>query len=81
MKNIVSAVVLLNSDICIQEKVFESLKLVEGVKEAHTLYGVYDFLVKVNVLSIDELKNITLSKIRKIAGINHALTLMINDPQ
>jgi len=38
----ISAVVLVNTDIDSQNKVIESLKLVEGVEEAHSLYGVYD---------------------------------------
>ncbi len=41
-----SAVVLLNTDLDSQDKILENLKLVDGVEEAHALYGVYDFLVK-----------------------------------
>ena len=41
--NMISAVVLVNTDLNSQDKVMESLKLVEGVEEAHALYGVYTF--------------------------------------
>jgi len=77
----ISAVVLLNSDLDSHDKVLESLKMIEGVEEAHALYGVYDFLVKIKALSIDELKNILRSKVKQIGGINSTLTLMINDSQ
>ena len=43
----VSAVVLLNTDLDAQDEVVDSLRLIEGVEEAHPLYGVYDLLVKV----------------------------------
>ena len=39
----VSAVVLLNTDLDAQDKVLESLRLVDGVEEAHALYGVMIF--------------------------------------
>jgi DNA-binding Lrp family transcriptional regulator len=40
----ISAVVLVNTDLGSQDKVLESLKQIEGVQEAHALYGVYDLL-------------------------------------
>ena len=75
----VSAVILLNTDLDSQDKVLESLKLVDGVEEAHALYGVYDFLVKIKASSIDEVKNITKSQIKQVSGVNSSLTLMIDD--
>ena len=74
----ISAVVLVNMDIgSSQDKVIESLKLVEGVEEAHALYGVYDLLVKIKAISIDKLKDVIKLGIRQVAGVNSALTLMI----
>ena len=75
----ISAVVLLNTDLDSQDRVLESLKMVEGVEEAHALYGVYDFLVKVKAVSVEELKNITRFKIKQVSGVNSSLTLMIDD--
>jgi DNA-binding Lrp family transcriptional regulator len=76
----VSAVVLVNTDLDSHDDVLESLKQVEGVEEAHALYGVYDFLVKINASTIDDVKNITKSKIKKVSGVTSSLTLMIDDP-
>ena len=73
----ISAVVLLNTDSNYQDKILESLKLVDGVEEAHALYGVYDLLVKIKGNSIEKLKEITRSHIKTIAGINSSLTMMI----
>jgi len=73
----ISAVVLLNTDSGTQDKILESLKLVDGVEEAYALYGVYDLLVKINGNSIEKLKEITKLRIKPIAGVNSSLTLMI----
>jgi DNA-binding Lrp family transcriptional regulator len=73
----VSAVVLVNTELGSQDKVLESLKLVEGVEEAHALYGVYDLLIKIKASSFDRLKDITKLRIKHIAGVTSSLTLMV----
>jgi DNA-binding Lrp family transcriptional regulator len=73
----ISAVVLVNTDLDAQERVIESLRLVDGVEEAHALYGVYDLLIKIKGSSIDKLKEIAKLRIKPIAGLNSSLTLMI----
>ena len=75
----VSAVVLVNTDLGSQDKVLENLKLIGGVEEAHPLYGIYDCLVRIKADSIDELKNITKSKIKAVDGVTSSLTLLIQD--
>ncbi len=62
-----------------QDSVLENLKQVDGVEEAHALYGVYDFLVKIKASSIDDVKHITKSKIKELSGVTSSLTLMIDD--
>jgi len=74
---LISAVVLVNTDLDSQDRVIESLRLVEGVEESHALYGVYDLLIKINANSIDKIKEITKFRIKPIAGVNSSLTLMI----
>ena len=73
----ISAVVLVNTDLGAQSKVAENIKLVEGVQEAHALYGVYDLLIKIKAISLDKLIEIIKLKIRNIAGVTSSLTLMI----
>jgi DNA-binding Lrp family transcriptional regulator len=76
----VSALVLVNTDLNSQDKVLESLKLIGGVEQAHSLFGLYDFLVKIKAENIDEIRNITKSKIKKVDRVTSSLTLMIDDP-
>jgi DNA-binding Lrp family transcriptional regulator len=75
----VSAVILVNTDLDAQDNVLENLKLVDGVEEAHALYGVYDFFVKINASSIEDVKNITRFKIKQVSGVTSSLTLLIDD--
>jgi DNA-binding Lrp family transcriptional regulator len=74
---LISAVVLVNTDLESQDKVIKNLKLIDGVEEAHALYGVYDLLIKIKANSIDKLKEITKFRIKPIAGVNSSLTMMI----
>ena len=73
----ISAVVLVNTNLGAQDQVAENIKLVEGVEEAHALYGVYDLLIKIKAISFDKLKETIKLKIRNIAGVTSSLTLMI----
>jgi DNA-binding Lrp family transcriptional regulator len=73
----ISALVLVNTDLDSQEKVKESLKQIEGVEEAHALYGVYDLIVKIKANSIDKLKEINKLHIKQVAGVTSLLTLML----
>jgi len=73
----ISAVVLVNTDLNAQDRVIESLRDVDGVEEAHALYGVYDLLIKIKGNSIDNLKEIAKLRIKPIAGVNSSLTMMI----
>ena len=75
----VSAVILVNTDLDAQDNVLENLKLVDGVEEAHALYGVYDFFVKINASSIEDVKNITRFQIKQVSGVTSSLTLLIDD--
>ena len=75
----VSAVILVNTDLDAQDNVLANLKLVDGVEEAHALYGVYDFFVKINASSIEDVKNIAKFKIKQVSGVTSSLTLMIDD--
>jgi DNA-binding Lrp family transcriptional regulator len=79
-KCVISAVVLVNTELgSSQDQLIESLKLIDGVEEAHGLYGVYDLMIKIKASSIDRLKDIIKLHIRQIAGVTSSLTLMIID--
>jgi DNA-binding Lrp family transcriptional regulator len=57
--------------------VLERIKKIEGVEEAHALWGVYDLIVKIKANSIDKLKETIKSHLRRMDNVNALLTLMI----
>jgi DNA-binding Lrp family transcriptional regulator len=74
---VISAVVLVNTNLGEEHKVLEKIKKVVGVEEAHALWGVYDLMVRIKANSIDMLKEIIKSGLRQLSGVSNVLTLMI----
>ncbi len=72
----VSAVVLVNTDVGEEKRVLENIKSLREVEEAHALWGVYDLMVKVKSNSVERLKETIKSGLRQ-AGVSNVLTLMI----
>ncbi len=70
------AYVLLNTELGQESTVEKSLKDVPEVKEVYALYGVYDFIVKLEAEGMSELKDIITTKIRRIQNIRSSLTLI-----
>ena len=73
-----TAYILINTEIGAENQVRKALNKVEGVKEVHNLWGVYDIIANVKAESIEELKFIITQRIEKIARINSKLTMIIN---
>jgi len=73
---VVSAYVLINCDIGSEEDVISHLKTIDGVKEVHGTFGVYDIMVKIESDNHDTLRDTITWKIRKIKTIRSTLTLM-----
>lgn len=77
----VSAVVLVNTDLGAETEVLESLKRVKGVEDAQALYSVYDLMVKVKADSVEALRDIITGSIRRTSGVSTLLTLMLAEKQ
>jgi DNA-binding Lrp family transcriptional regulator len=73
------AFVLINSEIGSEANVLDELKKVEGVKEAYSVYGVYDIVVKVGAESMDKLKDIVTWRIRRLNKVRSTLTMIVID--
>ena len=69
--------VLVNSDPEAEEEIMEELIKIEGVKEVHSVYGIYDFIIKVEADSLDELKNIITWKIRRLSKVKASVTMVV----
>ena len=67
---------LINCDIGSEEDVISHLKTIDGVKEVHGTFGVYDVIVKIGSENHETLRDTITWKIRKSERIRSTLTLM-----
>jgi DNA-binding Lrp family transcriptional regulator len=74
-----AAYVLLNTEIGAESAVLEALKKVEGVEEAHNLWGVYDIIASIKADTLDKLTYIITKKIAQIGKVNAKLTMIITE--
>ena len=74
-----SAYVLLNTEIGAENQVLKALKKIEGVEEAHNLWGVYDIIANIKAGTMEKLKYIITKRIGKIGKINSKLTIIVTE--
>jgi DNA-binding Lrp family transcriptional regulator len=74
-----AAYILLNTEIGAEKQVLKALKKIDGVKEAHNLWGVYDIIANIKADNMEKLKYIINKKIEKISQINSKLTMIITE--
>ncbi len=71
-----TAYVLVNCELGSEEAIIQQLKELEGVKEVHGIFGVYDIIAKVESDTVEKLRETITWKIRQIGKIRSTLTLM-----
>ncbi len=71
------AFVLINAEIGAEDEVLKELKDMAEVKEAHVVYGVYDIITRIEADTMDELKEIVTSKIRRLDKVRSTLTMIV----
>jgi DNA-binding Lrp family transcriptional regulator len=72
-----TAFVLINTEIGSEADVLRDLKKVEGVDEAHAVYGVYDIIARVKADTMDKLKETVTWKIRRLDKVRSTLTMIV----
>lgn len=70
------AFVLLNVDLGSEDEVLQEIKTIDGVLEAHRVYGVYDTVVVVEMDSTEKLKEVVTWKIRRLSKVRSTLTMI-----
>ncbi len=70
------AYVLINTDPEVEEEFINTLKNTEGVTEASSVYGIYDFVAKVEASSMEKVKEIITWKIRRLKNVKATITLV-----
>ncbi len=72
-----TAYLLLNVEIGTEEEVMRSLKSIGEVKEARMVYGVYDVIVRVETVNMEELKNLVSWRIRRLDNVRSTMTMIV----
>ena len=71
------AYVLINTEVgCIPE-VLIAIQKIENVTEAHSVYGVYDIVAKIEAESMNKLKGIVTWNIRRLNNVRSTLTMIV----
>ncbi|WP_455367733.1 Lrp/AsnC ligand binding domain-containing protein [[Eubacterium] cellulosolvens] len=76
-----SAFVLINAEIGSEDELLKELKKIPNVIEAHTVYGVYDIVVKVESDTMEKLKELVTWKVRRLDKVRSTLTMIVMEPQ
>jgi DNA-binding Lrp family transcriptional regulator len=76
-----TAYVLINTEIGSELDVLEKLKKIEGVEEAHNLWGVYDIIASVKADTLDKLTFIITKKLAEIGNVNAKLTMLTSETE
>ncbi|MDP7975336.1 MAG: Lrp/AsnC family transcriptional regulator [Thermoprotei archaeon] len=74
-----SAYVVINTEIGGEEETLVQLRKIPEVKEAYEVYGVYDIIVKIEAPSLEALKEVVTSKVRKIDKVRSTLTMIVTE--
>lgn len=72
-----TAIVLLNVGDIDGAKIMEQLRNFKEVKEAYSVFGVYDFALKVEADDRKTLEDLIVWKIRKIEGVRQTITMWV----
>lgn len=71
-----SAFIFITVDMGHMAPVVKKLKNLEGVKEAHMLYGSYDIVAKINADTMDKLKELVTQHVQRINDVRTTLTMI-----
>ena len=73
------AIILITLEPSSDNAVLQRLKKIDGVKEAHFVYGPYDAYAKIEATTHDQIQSIVFDKIRMLNGIRSTMTCFIAD--
>ncbi|MGD0424716.1 MAG: Lrp/AsnC ligand binding domain-containing protein, partial [Candidatus Bathyarchaeia archaeon] len=60
-----------------ENEVLERLREVPEVKESYSMYGVYDIVAKIETDSMERLKAVISSKVRRLDNVRSTLTTIV----
>lgn len=70
------AYVLMNTELGQEAAVVKALSNVEGIERVNALYGIYDVIAEVEAESMERIKEIVFTKIRRFENVRTTITLI-----
>ena len=70
------AFVLLTTEMGAETAVMKEMKKIAEIKEAHTVYGVYDIIARIEAETMEDLKNIISWKVRRLNKVRSTITMI-----
>ena len=71
------AYILINTEPEKMEQVAKEIRKIKGVIEASMVYGVYDIVAKIQTETMDTLKEIVGSRIRRMESVRSSVTMIV----
>ena len=71
-----TAYIMINCEVGYEESIIEQLKAIKGIKEVQGVLGNFDVLARIEVPSLEDLREIITLKIRKIEKIRCTTTVI-----
>jgi len=71
------AIVLINTDVGMEEEVSKALTQIPEVCEVHIVYGVYDIVAIIEAGTFDALRAVIVNRIRRLPHIKSTTTLIV----
>lgn len=75
------AFVVINTEIGYMDAVLEEVRAIDGVQEAHSVFGVYDIIAKIGAEDMSKLKNIVTARIRGLNNVRSTLTMIVMEKE
>lgn len=72
-----TAFVLINAEM--GADLAKDLKAIPEVKEFYGVYGVYDYVVRLEAVTMEQLKDAITNRIRRMENVRSTLTMMVID--
>ncbi|WP_174447781.1 Lrp/AsnC family transcriptional regulator [Conexivisphaera calida] len=71
------AYVLINTEMGKEDEVLKSLNQIPNVVEAYIIYGVYDVIAKVEADSLEKVKDVISSRVRRLEYVRSTLSMIV----
>jgi len=74
---VAKAIVMLNTEVGMENEIFEKVFEIPEVKEVYMVYGIHDLIVVIEAETMEKLRNLITEKIRKMKGVKSTLTSIV----